>query len=90
MKKTFLRLSCITLMLGKGDAMVELIESSRYPVGFYSVGMAVDDMEKAMANYKALGARILAEPVPITGGSLAFIEDPNGVRIAIVNKTDWQ
>jgi len=79
----------ITLMRGSGDAMVELIESSSYPIGFYSVGISVDDMEAAMAGYKAKGAKILAEPVPITGGSCAFIEDPNGVRMAIVNKSKW-
>jgi lactoylglutathione lyase len=76
----------ITLMHGSGDAMVELIESSVYPVGFYSVGMYVDDMEEAMAKYKAKGAKILGEPVPTQVGSCAFIEDPNGVRIAIVYK----
>jgi len=80
----------ITLMQGNGDAMVELIESSSYPVGFWSVGISVDDMDAAMAKYKEEGAKILAEPVPITGGSCAFIEDPNGVRLAIVNKSKWK
>ena len=79
----------ITMMRGSGDAMVELIESQAYPVGFYSVGMSVGDMEAAMAEYRAKGAKIVGEPVPITGGSLAFIEDPNGVRIAIVCKNGW-
>ena len=79
----------ITLMRGGGDAMVELIESSSYPVGFYSVGMSVNDMEAAMAEYSEKGAKILGDPLPITGGSLAFIEDPNGVRIAIVCKSSW-
>jgi len=79
----------ITLMRGNGDAMVELIESSHYPVGFYSVGLSVDDMDEAIAKYREKGAKILAEPAPITGGSLAFIEDPNGVRIAIVYKNKW-
>ena len=79
----------IIIMQGSGDAMVELIESSAYPVGFYSVGMAVDDMDEAMAEYKSKGAKILTEPVPITGGRCAFIEDPNGVRLAIVQKSKW-
>lgn len=74
----------ITLMRGSGSAMVELIESPSYPVGFWSVGFYVDDMETAMAEYREKGAKILAEPVAITGGSCAFIEDPNGVRLAIV------
>ena len=79
----------ITLMQGSGDAMVELIESPAYPVGFYSVGMSVDDMDSAMTSYKDKGVKILADPVAITGGSCAFIEDPNGVRIAIVQKNKW-
>lgn len=79
----------IILMRGSGDAMVELIESPSYPVGFYSVGMSVDDMDEAMAKYRAKGAKILADPVKITGGTLAFLEDPNGVRIAIVCKEKW-
>jgi len=49
----------ITLMQGNGDAMVELIESSSYPVGFWSVGISVDDMEAAMAKYKKGGAKSL-------------------------------
>ena len=80
----------ITLMQGNGDAMVELIESSSYPVGFWSVGISVDDMEAAMAKYKKGGAKILGEPKPITGGSCAFIEDPNGIRLAIVCKNKWK
>ena len=76
----------IILMRGGGDGMVELIRSPHFPTGFYSVGMYVDDMDEAMTTFRASGARILAEPVPITDGSCAFIEDPNGVRIAIVCK----
>ena len=79
----------IVLMRGAGDAMIELIESQLYPVGFWSVGIAVDDMDEAMAKYKKKGAKILGEPVPITGGRCAFIEDPNGVRLAIIYKDKW-
>ena len=79
----------ITLMRGKGDALVELIESDNYPVGFYSVGISVSDIDEAVLNYKNKGATILSEPVPITGGRLAFIEDPNGVRLAIIQKEQW-
>lgn len=76
----------IVLMKGHGTGMVELIQSPSYPVGFYSVGMYVDDMAQAMAHYKAKGAKILGEPLPTLVGSCAFIEDPNGVRLAIVYK----
>ena len=79
----------ITLMRGAGEAMVELIESPSYPTGFWSVGISVDDMDEAMAKYREKGAKVLGEPVPITGGKCAFIEDPNGVRLAIVYKENW-
>lgn len=74
----------ITLMRGAGETLVELIEGGPFPVGFYSVGMAVEDMDTAMAELKARGAKVLAEPAPTTDGSCAFLEDPNGVRIALV------
>ena len=33
---------------------------------------------------KSKGARITMEPTPITVGTLAFLEDPNGVKIALI------
>lgn len=74
----------ITLMKGTGEAMVELIESSAYEVGLYCVGMDVGDLEATVGRLKARGARITMEPVPTQVGSLAFVEDPNGVRIALI------
>lgn len=76
----------IIIMRGCGDGMVELIQAPSFAVGFYSVGMYVDNMEEAMMTFRSKGAKILGEPVPITNGSCAFIEDPNGVRLAIVCK----
>lgn len=77
----------ITLMKAKGDAMVELIKNNVNETGFYSIGMEVDDMDAAMQELKSKGAKILAEPAPTLVGSCAFIEDPNGVRIAIIHHT---
>ncbi|WP_367146879.1 VOC family protein [Methanobacterium sp.] len=37
-----------------------------------------------MKDLKAKGAKIIMEPIPITVGTLAFIEDPNGARIALI------
>ena len=74
----------ITLMKGEGEAMVELIKNSEYQTGFYSVGMDVDDINAAVEDCKSKGAKILMEPRQISVGSLAFIEDPNGVRIALI------
>ncbi len=74
----------ITLMQGEGGAMVELIENDAYEVGLYSVGMDVNDLNKALVQIKEKGAKILMEPVQTKVGSMAFIEDPNGVRIALI------
>ncbi len=74
----------ITLMKGRGEAMVELIENGAYEVGLYSVGMDVDDLAATVERLKAKGATITLEPVPTQVGSLAFVEDPNGARIALI------
>ena len=74
----------ITLLKSEGDAMVELIKNTENEVGLFSVGMLVKDLNATMGELKAKGAIITMEPTPITDGSLAFIEDPNGVRIGLI------
>ena len=74
----------ITLLKGEGDAMIELIENTQYETGLYSVGMDVEDINKTVKKLKSKGAKITMEPIPITVGNLAFLEDPNGVRIALI------
>lgn len=76
--------SRITLMKGKGEAMVELIEDKSYEIGLYSVGMDVDDLSGTLDQLRSKGAKITMQPVITTVGSMAFIEDPNGVRIALI------
>lgn len=76
----------ITLLKGEGDALIELIHDTQNPQepGLYSVGMEVEDINATVQELKSKGARITMEPVPITVGTLAFLEDPNGVRIALI------
>jgi lactoylglutathione lyase len=74
----------ITLMQSEGDAMIELIQNPHDEAGLYSVGMDVEDLNATVKELRAKGAKITMEPVPITVGLLAFCEDPNGVRIALV------
>ena len=74
----------ITLMKGQGDAMVELIKNAEDSVGLHSVGMEVEDVGATVEQLKAKGATITMEPVPTLVGSLAFMEDPNGVKIALI------
>ncbi len=78
----------ITLMKGKGDAMVELIKDAVHEAGFYSVGMDVKDLTATIKALKSKGAKITMEPVPTLAGSLAFMEDPNGVRIALIEHNE--
>jgi len=74
----------ITLLKGEGDAMIELIKDTEHEIGLYSIGMNVENIEITVEELKSKGAIITMDPVPITVGKLAFLEDPNGVRIALI------
>jgi lactoylglutathione lyase len=74
----------ITLLKGDGDAMIELIENKENETGLFSVGMDVQDINTTVNEFKSKGAKITMDPVPITVGTLAFLEDPNGIRIALI------
>jgi lactoylglutathione lyase len=74
----------ITLMRGDGDAMVELIKNADDAVGLHSVGMEVKDVGASVEALKSKGATITLEPVRTLVGSMAFVEDPNGVKIALI------
>lgn len=74
----------IILMKGKEGAMIELIKNTNYKTGFYSVGMDVEDLDAALDELKSKGAKITLGPIRTLVGSLAFTEDPNGVRIALI------
>jgi lactoylglutathione lyase len=74
----------ITLLKGEGDAMIELIENTENETGLFSVGMDVEDIHGTVKELKSKGAKITMDPVPITVGTLAFLEDPNGIRIALI------
>ena len=74
----------ITLLKGQGDTMIELIKNTEKEIGLFSVGMEVKDLNTTVKELKSNGAKITMEPVPISVGSLAFLEDPNGARIALI------
>ena len=46
--------------------------------------MDVEDINTTVKELKSKGARITMEPIPITVGTLSFLEDPNGVKIALI------
>ena len=74
----------ITLMKGEGDAMIELIKNTENEIGLFSVGMEVKDLNTTVKELKSKGAKITMDPVPISNGFLAFLEDPNGTKIALI------
>lgn len=74
----------ITLLKGEGETMVEIIENPHDEPGLFSIGMEVEDLNTTIKELKAKGAKVTMGPTPITVGLLAFIEDPNGARIALI------
>ncbi len=76
----------ITLLKGEGEAMIELIKEDHTPgkPGWFSVGMEVEDIRKKVEELKLRGAKITMEPTQIEVGMLAFLEDPNGAQIALI------
>ena len=74
----------ITLLKGEGDTMIELIKNTENEIGLFSVGMEVKDLNATVEELKSKGTKITMGPVPITVGTLAFIEDPNGTKIALI------
>ena len=74
----------ITLLKGEGETMVEIIKNPVDKPGLFSFGINVEDLNTKIKELKSKGAKIIMEPTPITIGLLAFIEDPNGARIALI------
>ncbi len=83
----------ITFMKGEGESIIELIENVENPKnveevplkpGLIAVGMEVEDMKKTVEKLKSKGAKFTMEPIQTPVEILAFIEDPNGVRIALI------
>jgi lactoylglutathione lyase len=74
----------ITLLKGDGDAMIELIKNTENETGLFSVGIEVEDINTTFKELKSKGAKITKEPMPITIGTIAFLEDPNGTTIVLI------
>lgn len=82
----------IIFMKGEGEAMIELIEAKENPQdplgelpkpGLMAVGIEVEDIDAKVEEFKSKGAKTQG-PIKIPIGKLAFLEDPNGVRIALI------
>ena len=78
----------ITIMNSSGGASVELICNKNFPTGLYSVGTDVDDLEKTIKNLDEAGYQTTGPVIPTTVGKMTFVEDPNGVRICLIEHSD--
>lgn len=74
----------ITIMDSPSGTSVELIESSKFPVGMYSIGTDVKDLDATLEDLKAKGVEVVMGPAETTVGRMAFIKDPNGVNICLI------
>jgi len=81
--------------VGYGDeaetAVLELThnwDTDRYEIGtgFGHVALGVDDVYRTCAQLRDKGARIVREPGPMKHGTteIAFVEDPDGYRIELI------
>ena len=77
----------ITIMESDG-ASVELICNRNYPTGMYSIGTDVDDLDAAIARLKESGYQTTGPVVPTTVGRMTFVQDPNGIRICLIEHSE--
>lgn len=81
-------MGAITIMESPDGACVELIESPKFEVGMYSIGTDVDDLDEVLAALKQRGCEPISPIVPTTVGRQAFIQDPDGVRICLIEHSE--
>jgi lactoylglutathione lyase len=57
--------------------------------GFGHIAIAVDDARAACERIRAAGGTITREPGPVKGGStvIAFVQDPDGYKIELIETT---
>ena len=77
----------LILMQSPDGAAVELIDSENFETGFWSIGVEVEDFDKAIAELREKGCKFVFEPQTLPLGKLAMIEDPNGVKVAVLQLT---
>ena len=84
--------------VGYGDerdnTVIELTHNwgqSGYNLGdaFGHLAIGVDDIYKSCAGLKQKGVKVVREPGPMKhgGSEIAFIEDPNGYRIELIQRS---
>lgn len=78
-----------------GNSVVELTynwDTHQYDLGngFGHLAIAVDNIYKVCEELRAHGVKVAREPAPMKHGStvIAFVEDPNGYRIELIERAD--
>jgi len=74
----------ITIMESKGGASIELIEAPQFPLGLYSVGTDVDDLDAAIKEIKEKGGNIISDILPTSVGRQVFLLDIDGNRLCLI------
>lgn len=81
-----------------GEPILELTENDVCPPEGYMMGTAfghlafsVESMEKFAEKMQYLGYEFLYEPFDLTGNgsNIAFVKDPDGYEIEIIEKVAW-
>ena len=79
----------------KDEAVIELTYNwgvSEYELGsaYGHIALEADDIYGTCDALRAAGAKITREPGPVKGGTtvIAFVEDPDGYKIALIAKKD--
>ncbi|MDO4481152.1 MAG: VOC family protein [Bacillota bacterium] len=78
----------ITIMESEGGACVELIENPAFDIGLYSIGTDVDDLDEAVENLRVNGYDTEGPAVSTTVGRMAFVKDPDGVKICLIEHSE--
>ncbi len=81
----------------KDGAVIELThnwgkEGYDHGTAFGHLAISVEDIYKKCADLKKMGVNVVREPGPMKfgGPEIAFIEDPNGYKIELVQMKDSQ
>jgi lactoylglutathione lyase len=77
----------ITFLRNEGDALIELIENVEEPdkKGIFMVGMEVENMDSTVKELLSKGTKFTRGPIDVgDGAKIAFLKDPNGVEIELI------
>jgi len=68
-----------------GDLILALFEAPKIPVGIFGIGtdVANEEIDAAVEDLKAKGARVVMEPTQAGLGKIAKVWDPNDISITV-------